>query len=183
MEQKEALLVIDIQNDYFPGGAYPLVNPEAAAKKARQLLEDFRSKDKTVVHVQHISTRDDAGFFLPGTAGVDIHNEVLPANGERVITKHTPNSFHETELLAYLRQEGITDLAICGMMTQMCVDTGVRAAKHHGFNVTLIADACATLDLEFQGEKVPAKQVQASFLSALQFFYADVITAGQYLAR
>lgn len=183
MTKNEALLIIDIQNDYFPGGAYPLVNPELAAKKAKLILENFRSNNKHVIHVQHIATQKGAGFFLPETEGANIHKEVSPVGNEKIIIKHTPNSFYQTDLLSYLQENKITDLVICGMMTQICVDSAVRAAKDYGFNVTLVADACATLNLEFQGEKVAAAEVQKSFISALQFYYADVVTANQLLTK
>lgn len=176
--KKEALLLIDIQNDYFEGGAYSLVNPEKASKNAKAVLENFRLNHQTIVHVQHIATE---GFFLPNTEGVKIHNDVLPIEGEKIITKHVPNSFQGTDLLAYLQDNNITDLVICGMMTQICVDSAVRAAKDHGFTITLLADACATLDLEFQGKTIEAAHVQSSFISALQFYYADVTNTNQFL--
>ncbi|ETZ24077.1 cysteine hydrolase family protein [Pedobacter sp. V48] len=183
MTKKEALLIIDIQNDYFPAGAYPLTNPETAAKNAKLLIEKFRSDGKNIIHIQHISTQVDAGFLLPGTEGANIHEEVAPIPSEKIIIKHSPNSFHETDLLDHLEKEQITDLVVCGMMTQICVDSSVRAAKDYAFNVTLISDACATLDLEFQGQKISAEHVQLSFISALQFFYADVTTTNQFLRQ
>ena len=181
MKHKEALLIIDIQNDYFSGGAYPLVNPEIAAQNTKQLLDQFRGQKNQIVHVQHIADQPGATFFLPETNGAKIHPDVFPEAGEKVIVKHKPNSFQETDLLYYLKGHGITHLVVCGMMTQICVDSTVRAAKDYGFEITLIADACATLDLEFQGVVTKAQQVQASFVSSLQFFYANVITAHQYL--
>lgn len=183
MENKTALLIIDIQNDYFQGGAYPLVNPNEASENASRLLNKFRDNQDLVVHVQHIAIQPGAAFFLPKTEGANIHEDVYPEPGEKIITKHAPNSFHDTDLLYYLKFEQITHLVICGMMTQICVDSTVRAAKDYGFEITLIADACATLDLEFQGETIPAKSVQSSFISALQFFYAEVMTTNQYLTK
>jgi nicotinamidase-related amidase len=106
---------------------------------------------------------------------------VKPKNGEKVIIKHYPNSFRETELFDHLKKGNITDLVICGMMTQMCVDSTVRAAKDFGFNIIVIGDACATKDLEVNGETVKAEQVQVAFLAALNYFYATVRTAEEYL--
>ncbi|WP_291287053.1 cysteine hydrolase family protein [Flavobacterium sp.] len=177
-QKKEALLLIDIQNDYFEGGAYALVHPEKASKNAKAVLEKFRSDCKTIIHVQHIA---EEGFFLPNTEGAKIHQDVLPIIGEKIITKHVPNSFQGTDLLSYLHENQITDLVICGMMTQICVDSAVRAAKDYGFTITLLADACATLDLDFQGKVIEAEQVQASFISALQFYYAAVTNTDQFL--
>jgi nicotinamidase-related amidase len=63
-----ALLVIDIQNDYFPGGAMELEGAEAAGAKAAEAIRQFRDKNLPVVHVRHLSVRPGSTFFLPGTA-------------------------------------------------------------------------------------------------------------------
>ena len=178
---KTALIVIDIQNDYFEGGANPLVGSLEASLSARALLEDFRTRALPVVHVRHLSTRTGSTFFIPGTHGAEIHENVAPTAGEKVIEKNFPNSFRDTDLLDYLRSEGITDLVVCGMMTQMCVDATVRAAKDFGFSCTLIGDACATKDLEIGGKTLPAAEVQTAFLAAMNYFYATVRIAEEYL--
>jgi len=172
-----ALILIDIQNDYFDGGANPLVGSAEAALRAGELLARFRARRLPVVHIRHLSTRAGATFFIPGTHGAEIHESVAPAVGETVIEKHFPNSFRDTGLLDHLRAEGATDLTICGMMTHMCVDATVRAAKDLGFSVTLVGDACATRPLEIDGRTVAAAEVQTAFLAALSYFYATVTRA------
>jgi nicotinamidase-related amidase len=178
---KTALLLIDIQNDYFENGKMSLVGSDAAANNAKRILEKFRTDNLPVVHIQHIAIKPTATFFLPGTEGSEIHSYVKPVPPEKVIVKHFPNSFRETELLGYLRKSEITDLVVCGMMTHMCVDATVRAAKDFGFNITLIADACATKDLEINGNKAKATDVQTSFLAALNQTYAKIELTGNYL--
>lgn len=178
---KTALLLIDIQNDYFENGTMTLVGSDKASENARLVLDKFRADGLTIVHIQHIATNPAATFFLPDTKGAEIHNNVKPLKQEKVIIKHYPNSFRETELLNYLKDNNITNLVVCGMMTHMCVDATVRAAKDFGFNIVLIGDACATKDLEINGQKVIAKDVQNSFLAALNYFYATVKTTEQYL--
>ncbi len=178
---KQALLIIDIQNDYFEGGTMTLVNAEQASQNAKLLLETFRSKRLPVIHIQHIATKADATFFLPDTFGVEIHKNVQPLTGEKVIIKHFPNSFRETELLDVLRKEGITDLVIAGMMTHMCIDATTRAAKDLGYNCTLIGNACASRDLEINGEKVKAIDVHNAFLAALNVTYATVTTVEDFI--
>ncbi|GAF05639.1 cysteine hydrolase family protein [Saccharicrinis fermentans] len=178
---KEGLIIIDIQNDYFDKGTMPLVNSDNACKNAKLLLERFRSKNLPVIFIQHIATRPLATFFLPNTKGAKIHETVRPMENERVIIKHLPNSFKETNLLDFLKEKQITDLVICGMMTHMCVDATTRAAKDFGFNITVIGDACATKDLEINGQLVIASEVQNSFLAALNYFYSTVKTTKQYL--
>ena len=180
---KKALLIIDIQNDYFEGGAMPLDNPQKACDKTKLILNRFRTENSPVIYIKHIAARPDATFFLPGTKGAEIHDIIKPLEQEKIITKHYPNSFRDTELLSFLKENEITDLVICGMMTHMCVDATVRAAKDYGFNITLIRDACATKSQEIDGEVVMAEAVQLSFLAALSYFYASVVTAKQYLEK
>jgi nicotinamidase-related amidase len=178
-----ALLIIDIQNDYFTNGAMELVNSDQASLNARQIINKFRNENLPVIHIQHFAVRSDATFLRPNTKGVEIHENVKPLEHEKVIKKHYPNSFRETELLEYLKSINVTNLVICGMMTHMCVDTTVRAAKDYGFNCTLIGDACATKDLIYNGQIVKANDVQNSFLAALSYFFAKVITTEQYLTQ
>jgi len=167
-----ALVIVDIQNDYFPGGAHPLVGPEAAAKNAQQLLEAFRASGEPLFHVQHVWDAPDASFMRPGTAGVEIHESVSPTADEPVIQKANPNSFLETPLEAELRARGVEHVVVCGMMTSMCVDATVRAAVDLGFEATVAHDACATCDLDFAGETIPARQVHGAFVAALGDGYA-----------
>jgi len=178
---KQALLLIDIQNDYFDGGAMTLVNAYQASENAKLLLETFRSKKLPVIHIQHIATKAGATFFLPETFGVEIHKNVRPVADEKVIVKHFPNSFRETELLDVLRENEITDLIVAGMMTHMCIDATTRAAKDLGYNCTLIGDACATRNLEINGETVKAADVHNAFLAALNVTYATVSTTKEQI--
>jgi nicotinamidase-related amidase len=175
-----ALLIIDIQNDYFEGGRMTLEGAELASLNAKKILEEFRKNNFPVIHIRHIATRSDATFFLPGTEGSEIHKNVEPLENEKIIIKHFPNSFRETELSDNLTKLEITDLVICGMMTHMCVDATVRAARDFGFNCTLIGDACATRQLEINGETVKAIDVHNAFLAALNGFYAKVVIAEEF---
>ncbi len=178
-----ALLLIDIQNDYFDKGTMTLVGANVASSNARLILDNCRAANQPIVYIQHIATRADATFFLHGTFGAEIHSNVKPLEQEKVIIKHYPNSFRETGLLDYLKTLNVTDLVICGMMTHMCVDSTTRAAKDFGFNCTVIGDGCATKDLEIAGQTVKAEEVQKSFLAALNHSYANVITAKCYLDK
>jgi nicotinamidase-related amidase len=178
-----ALILIDIQNDYFENGSMPLHDSAEAARNASKVLKLFREDRLPIVHIQHLATREGANFFLPGTTGAEIHRDVAPLADEKIIVKHYPNSFRETGLLEHLQVNGITRLVVAGMMTQMCVDATVRAAKDFGFEVMLIGDACATRDLVLGGRSVAATDVQESFLAALAYFYATVIGCGEFLER
>jgi nicotinamidase-related amidase len=177
-----ALLLVDIQNDYFPGGAMEVVGSTEAALNAATLLAAFRAKPLPVVHIQHIATRSGATFFLPNTAGAEIHSSVSPAIGEPVFQKHFPNSFRQTPLLAHLRRENISRLVVAGMMTHMCIDSTIRAAADLGFTCSLAHDACATCALSFDGTLVAAESVQVAYLAALNGLFAKVVPSSKLLA-
>lgn len=179
-----ALIIVDIQNDYFPNGNMELSNPIKAAANAAKVLEWFRQNNKDhVFHVQHIASNPAAGFFLPDTAGVEIHESVQPLEHESIIIKHFPNSFLKTELESELRKAGVTKVVVVGMMTYMCIDATVRAAVDLGFGTTLIEDACATKELSYQEKVVPAEQVHYAFVGALNGVYANVISTEQFLQQ
>ena len=169
------LLIIDIQRDYFPGGAFPLVEPEAAAEAARRALDRFRGAGEPIVHVRHIWDAPDAPFFRKGTAGTEIHPLVAPEGDETVITKDEPNAFLGTDLEQRLRADGIDELVVAGMMSSMCVDATVRAGADLGFGMTVIHDGCAAPNLEFGGTSVPGQSVHAAFMAALGSGYATLV--------
>lgn len=178
----QALLIVDIQNDYFPGGKWPLVGQTEAAQVAARILAAFRSLGAPVIHIRHEILRSNAPFFIPGSTGAAIHPSVAPQGAEPVIVKHFANSFRDTGLQALLTERGITDLVILGSMTQNCIDSTARAAADLGFGIRIIHDACATLDLTFNGTTIPAAQVQAAYMAALGFAFGSVISAAEYLA-
>jgi nicotinamidase-related amidase len=173
------LLIIDIQRDYFPGGLMPLVEPEAAADAARRVLDRFRADGAPVVHLKHVWEGEDAPFMRPGTDGVEIHESVAPAEGEPVIEKAAPNGFVGTSLESDLRAADVDELVVAGMMSSMCVDATVRAAAEKGFAVTVVHDACAAPDLEFEGAAIPGASVHGAFMAALGQGYAKVVPSSE----
>ncbi len=176
-----ALLLVDIQNDYFPGGRMELAGSQAAAANAARLLAFFREKRWPLIHVRHVAASDRAPFFRPGTAGAEIHPSVEPLPGDRVVEKHHANGFRETRLLEELRGGQIERLVICGAMSHMCVDATVRAAADLGFSCVVIQDACATRDLQFQGRTIAAGDVHGAFMAALGAGYAAVRSVDEFL--
>ena len=171
-----ALVIVDIQRDYFPGGKMPLHEPEAAAEKAGQVLEAFRAAGDPVIHVQHLSPAG-GGFLEEGTDGADIM--LSRRDDETLITKRAPNSFLDTPLEQTLRDLDVEEVVVTGMMTSMCVDATTRAGADLGFKMTLVPDACAAPGLEFGGRQVDAQDVHASFVAALGQFYATVTPADE----
>jgi len=178
---KTALLVIDIQKDYFPGGKYPLVNTLEAAQKAYMILQCFREHGGRHVHIQHISLKPDAAFFIKGDSGSDIHDSVAHFEGEPIVYKHEPNSFLNTNLLDLLKSWEVERVVITGMMTHMCVDATARAASDLGFQVIIAEDACATRDLKHGDTVIPAEHVHKAFLAALKS-YGKVMKSEEIIA-
>lgn len=181
---KTALVIIDIQNDYFPGGTMELVSADDTAAKAASVLSYFRKEEMPVIHVQHLALQEGATFFLPNTEGAEIHKSVTPLKTEKIITKNFPNSFRDTELLDYLKENNISKLVICGMMTDVCVASTTRAAMDFGFENTIITDAVTTRNREFNGKVIPAEQVTESYLSglnALGGLYAKLESSEKYI--
>jgi Amidases related to nicotinamidase len=171
---KSALVLIDIQNDYFAGGKSELFMPEKAAENAKILLDYFRQKNIDIFHIQHISTNSKNGFFQPNTEGASIHPLVFPTPNEPILVKHTPDSFIETGLEQELRARQIELLVICGMMSHMCIDTTVRAAKRLNFTVILAEDACTTKELIWNQTPIPANIVHQTMMAALNGTFARV---------
>jgi nicotinamidase-related amidase len=177
---KQAIVVVDFQNDYLTSGSWPLVGIDAAVQKAARVIEDARSKDVPVIHVRHESP-EGAPFFVAGYLGAEIIPAVAPNEGEQVVVKNYPNAFRDTDLKAKLDAEGVKDVVIVGAMSHMCIDATARAGADHGYNVTIVEDAAATRDAEFNGMTVPADQVHAAFMAALGFAYGKVVTADDFL--
>lgn len=158
-----------------------MVNPLEAAQNAQRLLQCFRELNGYHVHIQHISLKPDATFFIKGDRGSDIHDSVAHFEGEPIVYKHYANAFRETNLLEMLREWEIERVVICGMMTHMCVDATARAAADLGFQVMVAEDACATRDLTYGDTAIPADLVHKSFLAALKS-YGKVMKSEAILA-
>ena len=180
---KNCLLLVDIQNDYFPNGKMELVGINNAAYNAELLLRKFRKKTLPLIHIQHVSLYQEATFFLPDSYGADINEAVAPLPEETVVKKHYPNSFRETDLLAILQKNELDTLTICGAMSHMCIDATTRAAFDLGFTCLVAEDGCATRDLLFQDKPIKADKVHASFMAALSAPYAEVISTQSILER
>ena len=173
-----ALLVIDIQNDYFPGGAMELEGADAAAPRRVPPLRDSARNGKPVIHVRHLSVRPGLDVLSARHAGRrdpcrrwrrrerDRRREEFPEQ----FSRHQPGADARRSL-------GVKNLVVAGMMTHMCVDATVRHAADLGYKITLLGDACATRAQSYAGEQVPARQVHAAFLAALNGFYAKVVAS------
>jgi nicotinamidase-related amidase len=169
--RKTALLLIDIQDFYFPGGKSELVAPEKAALNAAKLLDKFRKDKMPVIHVRHNSE-----------PGGKINDIVIPLPGEKIISKDAVNCFVGTDLLDYLKNNKIDTIVICGMQTHMCVEAATRAASDYGFKCILVHDACATKDLKYGDRIIKSEDVHYSTLSTLKN-YSMVESTAEFLNK
>lgn len=170
-QKNYALLVIDVQNFYFPGGRSELVEPEKAAEKAAIAISDARQTGNPVIFIQHKSA-----------SGMEINDLVKPMPGEKIFIKEEVNSFLGTGLKEYLDGLPADTIVICGMQTQMCVEAAVRAAHDFGFGVILLHDACATRNLKFGDREVAAADVHASTLATLKS-YGTVLSVSEWIEK
>jgi len=177
------LILVDIQNDYFPNGKMELIGAEKAGAKAKELLSLFRQKKWPTFHIQHIAAYEGATFFLPDTDGAKLHQSIKPLTGETVIQKHFPNSFRDTDLRKALKDAGVEQVVLCGAMSHMCIDATTRAAADLGYGCVVVHDACATRNLEFGGRTIAAKDVHAAFMAALSAGYAEVISCDPFISK
>jgi nicotinamidase-related amidase len=178
---KTGLLLIDIQNDYFPGGAMECEGSIKAGENAGKILKYAREHAILPIYIRHLSLRPGSTFLLPDTHGSEIYSGINPLPTEIVIIKHYPNSFRDTSLLEVIRKNEIKELIITGMMTHMCIDTTVRAAADLDLSCILVHDACATRDLPGPDILVPAKMVHAAFIGALSGFCSKVYSTNEIL--
>ena len=146
----KALLIIDLQNDYFQGGHYPLWNADGTLEHIESAIASARAKDIPIVHIQHVAdpALGPVPFFNADTEGVRIHPRILAAAPDApVVEKRYADSFEATELRSVLDQLEATELLICGMMTQNCVThTAISRAADRYDQVTVLADCCTTVD-------------------------------------
>lgn len=170
--ENTALILVDIQMFYFPGGMAELKNPVQASERAKDLLQFFREKNMMVVHVKHKVNKEG-----------DFHANVAPVEGEKVIEKTTPSSFYGTNLDAILKENNIENVVVIGMQTHMCLEATARAAHDLDYNCIVAEDACTTRDLVFEDYTVNAKDVHYSTLATLNRTYAKVLTVEGFITE
>jgi len=147
--KKSALIVIDIQNDYFPKGNYPLFNAEGTLLNIEQAIAKAHAQQIPVILVQHVadSAKGPSPFFNAGSEGVALHPRILAAAPQApVVVKSFADSFHKTTLEETLQPLGVKALLICGMMTQNCVTHTAISRAAEKYEVTVLKDCCTTVD-------------------------------------
>lgn len=145
---KKGLIVIDIQNDYFPEGKFPLWNTDATLSNTEAAIKKAHEHQVPVIVVQHIAKGQGGPFFNEGTEGAAVHERIKAAAPDApIVIKEFADSFHQTALDATLQKLGVTDLLVCGMMTQNCVThTSISKAAEKYQSVTVLADCCTSIN-------------------------------------
>lgn len=172
MSQK-ALLVIDLQNDYFPSGKFPLWNTDRTLNNIKEAIEKANQLDIPVIHIQHIadSAMGISPFFNEGTKGADIHPAILKAapDGDIVVKKFA-DSFEQTNLEAVLQKHNVTELLVCGMMTQNCITHTAISKAAEKYDVSILADCCTTVDEMIHNIALHAVSTRVPLITTQQAF-------------
>jgi nicotinamidase-related amidase len=173
-----ALLVIDVQNEYFTG-ALPITHPAGHLEKILEVMDAAAKHRVPTVVIQHHST--ELPIFRKGSAEWELHPEVAARPRDLLIEKNLPGSFTQTILEDWLRQRGISNVSIAGYMTHMCCDTTARQAVHRGFRCEFLSDATGTLSLSNSAGQVTAEELQRSILCAQQQLLSQVLSTSEWL--
>lgn len=177
-----ALLVIDVQNEYFTG-ALPITYPAGHLERILEAMDAAREKQVPVIVVQHHMADLEMPFFQKGTPDWELHPEVAKRPCDLLIEKTLPGSFTGTELDAWLREHNIDTVTIAGYMTHMCCDTTARQAVHRGFTTEFLSDATGTLPLSNSAGEVTAEELHRSILCAQQMLLSEVLDVETWKGR
>ena len=172
---KRALIVIDVQNEYFPGGAWALPDAEKALPNILRLIGRARDAGDPVVFIQHVAP-ETSPVFAKGSPGGQLHSQLPVVEGDRTFQKAHPSSFQETGLQDWLQGAGMESVDVCGFMTQMCCDTTTREAYEKGYTVRLFSDACAAKEVTFQDSVIPHDVVPNTHLGTIARFASVIPT-------
>jgi nicotinamidase-related amidase len=177
---KRALLVIDVQNEYFTG-KLPITYPEHSFANILRVIEFANEKRIPVVVIQHTAPQQDAKTFRKDSKEWRLHPQIEALPREVLIEKNLPGSFTDTPLEQWLREREIDTVVIAGYMTQMCCDTTARQALHLGFSVEFLSDATGTLDISNYAGSVTAKELHNAVLVTQAMRFSKVLTVEQWI--
>ncbi len=175
---KKALIVIDIQNDYFPDGKYPLWNTSGTLENIKRLIARAKASEIPIVLIKHVSSapKGTAPFFEQGSEGVEIHPDVIKhTSNAPIIEKQYADSFYQTELEAQLQEWNIDELLICGMMTQNCVTHTAISKQAEKYKVSIVSDCCTTTDQMLHNIALNAVSTRLSLVDISQVFSEEGI--------
>jgi nicotinamidase-related amidase len=179
-----ALIVIDVQNEYFDG-KLPISDPPTGTSvpNITRAMDAATAAGVPVIVVQHVDDDPAGGIFVRGTHEQELHPEIAAKARDHLVEKTLPGSFTGTGLQGILEQSGVDTVAITGYMTHMCVDTTSRQAAHLGLAVEILSDATGTLSLENVGGAATGEELHRATLVAQGQFLADVVSTDVWLDR
>lgn len=177
---KEALLVIDVQNEYF-SGRLPVTYPQDSFANILRAMDAAQAAKVQTVVIRHANHSPDAATFRPGSVGWKFHPEVDKRPRDLVIEKNLPGSFTDTSLDTWLKGHAIGSLVIAGYMTQMCCDTTARQAFHRGYAVKFLSDATGTLTISNSAGTVQDADLHRAILVTQQMRFSQVMTTAEWI--
>jgi nicotinamidase-related amidase len=177
---RRALLVIDVQNEYFDG-KLPISYPIGTLDNILTVMDETRQRKMDTVVIQHTSTSQNASTFVKGTIGWQLHPEVDKRSNDLLVEKNLPGAFTGTNLESWLRSRQIDTVVICGYMTHMCCDTTARQAMQLGFAVEFLEDATGTLDVSNHAGKVTAEELHRAVLVVQESRFSRVLKTSEWL--
>lgn len=178
---QRALLVIDVQNEYF-SGKLPVTHPAGSLENVLKAMDTAIERNIPVVVIQHTALKEDSATFRKGTHEWDLHPEVATRHSDLWVEKNLPGSFTGTPLESWLRDNGVDTVVIAGYMTQMCCDTTARQAFHRGFQVEFLSDATGTLSVQNSGGSVTDEELHRAILVTQSMRFSKVLNTSEWIA-
>lgn len=179
---KEALLVIDVQNEYFTG-KLPVTYPRDSFERILTVMDHALAAQMPVAVIQHTNPAPEAATFKKGTSGWELHDAIKERQADIVLEKNLPGSFTGTGLEAWLKEKRISTITIAGYMTQMCCDTTARQAFHRGYKVNFLADATGTLAITNNAGSVSAEELHRAVLVTQAMVFSQVLTSDEWIRQ
>jgi nicotinamidase-related amidase len=176
---KEALLVIDVQNEYFTG-KLPVSYPQGSLENIMKAMDRAHISGIPIAVVQHTNPAPDAATFRKGTPGWEVHDEIRQRNFNILVEKTLPGSFTGTGLEQWLKDQNVTTVTIAGYMTQMCCDTTARQAFHLGYGVNFLSDATGTLSVTNTAGTISDADLHRAILVTQQMRFSRVMTTDEW---
>ena len=177
---KEALLVIDVQNEYFTG-RLPETHPAGSLDNILKAMDWAHEGRVPVIVIRHTSTAPEATTFRKGTSGWELQAEIKRRHADVIMEKTLPGSFTGTSLDDWLQKRSIATVSIAGYMTQMCCDTTARQAFHRNYAVNFLADATGTLDITNHAGSISAADLHRAILVTQQQRFARVMPTDEWI--
>lgn len=175
---KKALLVIDVQNEYFTG-KLKVTYPSNSLDNILNVMDYAKENNMIIIIVQHTAFSGET--FVKDSNEWEIHPEILKKSYDYHIEKIKPSSFHKTNLEEILEKENIEGVVISGYMTQMCCDTTAREAFHKGYEVEFLSDATGTIDVSNKIGTISSKDLHNATLITQSLRFSNVLSSKELM--